>query len=399
MSDDEMSFLHDALHHPRRLWLRKALFQIHLWAGVLLSLYLIVIAMTGSILVFQDELTSAMFPAGLHRYSPEQTGSVTAVVDDFRREFSGARIGLLTLPNEEVPAFQIEATDAQRHEFHLTGDPVTGALRLNPRSWLDVVHDLHIYLLLGEAYGIQVNAAGAAVLLALAVTGLMLWWPGVKLWTRGLGVSFRHSWQRINYDTHSAIGFWTLALVTWWAISGVYFGWYKQVGFVVNMVSPLRNMVPPAPAATIPMPAGAMHATLGQVLEAAQKASPAGHLWGVTNATLSEPQLVAMMDLGKPGDFSHRDLVTLDAASAKVLTVWHYGQNQSLGDWVLWAMHPLHFGTLWGLPVKIMWCLLGISLAVLSATGVLMYWNRYLGKRWKAMGRKKERMETQAATN
>jgi uncharacterized iron-regulated membrane protein len=50
-------------------------------------------------------------------------------------------------------------------------------------------------------------------------------------------------------------------------------------------------------------------------------------------------------------------------------------------------MHPLHFGTLWGLPIKILWCLFGISLAVLSATGVLMYWNRYLGKRWQALRR------------
>ncbi|HTF66243.1 MAG TPA: PepSY-associated TM helix domain-containing protein [Edaphobacter sp.] len=46
--------------------------------------------------------------------------------------------------------------------------------------------------------------------------------------------------------------------------------------------------------------------------------------------------------------------------------------------WIMWSMHPLHFGTLWGMPFKILWFLLGLSLAVLSVTGVLMYWNRYL---------------------
>jgi uncharacterized iron-regulated membrane protein len=45
-------------------------------------------------------------------------------------------------------------------------------------------------------------------------------------------------------------------------------------------------------------------------------------------------------------------------------------------------MHPLHFGTLWGLPFKILWFLLGLSLALLTVTGLLMYWNRYLRKRW-----------------
>jgi uncharacterized iron-regulated membrane protein len=48
-------------------------------------------------------------------------------------------------------------------------------------------------------------------------------------------------------------------------------------------------------------------------------------------------------------------------------------------------MHPLHFGTLWGLPFKILWFLLGLSLALLTATGLLMYWNRYLRKRWHTL--------------
>jgi uncharacterized iron-regulated membrane protein len=48
-------------------------------------------------------------------------------------------------------------------------------------------------------------------------------------------------------------------------------------------------------------------------------------------------------------------------------------------------MYPLHFGTLWGLPVKILWALLGFGLAVLSVTGLLMYWNRYLGARWRSL--------------
>jgi uncharacterized iron-regulated membrane protein len=41
-------------------------------------------------------------------------------------------------------------------------------------------------------------------------------------------------------------------------------------------------------------------------------------------------------------------------------------------------MHPLHFGTLWGPVVKLVWFLLGLSLGILTVTGLLMYWNRYL---------------------
>jgi uncharacterized iron-regulated membrane protein len=86
------------------------------------------------------------------------------------------------------------------------------------------------------------------------------------------------------------------------------------------------------------------------------------------------------MDLGAAGDFSHRDIITLSTVDAHVLTVWHYGDNKTLGDWMIWAMHPIHFGTLWGTAIKIVWALLGVLLAMLSVTGLLMYWNRFLKK-------------------
>ena len=395
-----MSFVRIWFHHPRQLGLRKTLFQMHLWVGVLLSLYLVVIALSGAILVFEDELTSATLPSGLHSCEATRLAPVTRVVNNFRSTYPGAKIDYLVLPTKTIPAFRIQAVDARHREFNLAADLVTGELHLVPRNWLNVVHDLHIYLLLGEAHGAQVNAAGASALLLLAITGLVLWWPGVKVWTRGLRVSFHHSWRRINYDAHSAIGFWTLAIVTWWAFSGMYFGWYRQVAAAVNLVSPLKTMIAPEPPKLVPLPEGTPKATLPEILEAAQKASPEGRLNSLTNATQSEPTVMVMMDRGRTDDFSHRDLVTVDSASGRVLTNWHYGQNQSVGDWILWAMHPLHFGTLWGLPVKVLWFLLGVSLAVLSVTGVLMYWNRYLCKRWRALsqpGKPRDKVEAAAS--
>jgi uncharacterized iron-regulated membrane protein len=87
------------------------------------------------------------------------------------------------------------------------------------------------------------------------------------------------------------------------------------------------------------------------------------------------------MDLRTPGDFSHRDIVTIDATNAQVLTIWRYGENHSAGDWFIWSMHPLHFGTLWGKGIKVIWFIFGLSLAILSASGVIMYWNRFLRHR------------------
>jgi uncharacterized iron-regulated membrane protein len=373
------SVLHRFLHQPRKLFLRRALFQVHLWAGLLLALYVVVIALSGAVLVFQSELKAALLPRAVSHPAPLAT--LPEVIAKARAAYPNLALTLITVPSPTIPAWQIDARDARGRPVTLLLDPSgTQVVRQSP-TWVDWVHDLHYYLLLGTAYGMQINAVGAAILLLLSVTGTYIWWPGVKQWRRALAIDFRNRWRRINYDAHNAIGIWTLALVFWWAFSGVYFGWYRQVQIAVNALSPLRGMVPPILPPGAYAPSSSPSAPLQAILQAARQASPAGHLYSLSDPTLNKATVTASMDLRAPGDFSHRDLVTIDTAHARVLAIWHYGSNQTAGDWVIWAMHPIHFGTLWGMPVKIAWFLLGISLAVLSVSGLLMYWNRYLRHR------------------
>ncbi len=371
-----MAFFQNLVHHPRRLLVRKIFFQVHLWAGVFLSLYIVVIALSGALLVFEDELTATTLPHGLTRLNPAHTATIPEVMRAFNKTYPGDRVSFLTTPSSVVPAYQISAIDGHEREFAVVADPSTAALYDQPRTWVNWVHDLHLYLLLGSVYGLKLNGLGAAILFLLSITGLGLWWQGLKNWTRGLKISLRSHWRRINFDAHHAIGIWTLGIVFWWSISGIYFAWYKQVGFIVNAISPLRGMLQPIlPAPPVPTRG---RTTLESILAAAQQASPHGRLFGISDPSLAGSTVFVQIDLRAPGDFSHRDLITIDATNAHVLAVWHYGQNQTAGDWIMWSMHPLHFGTLWGLGFKIVWFLLGLSLAVLSMTGLLMYWNRYL---------------------
>lgn len=55
-STPKRGLLRRMLERPQQVWLRKATFQVHLWAGLLLGLYVIVIGISGSILVFKEEL-------------------------------------------------------------------------------------------------------------------------------------------------------------------------------------------------------------------------------------------------------------------------------------------------------------------------------------------------------
>ena len=75
-----MSFFRNLVHHPRKLFLRKALFQVHLWAGIALSLYVVIIAVTGSVLVFEDEFTASTLPPNLSGYDAAHVASIPEVM-------------------------------------------------------------------------------------------------------------------------------------------------------------------------------------------------------------------------------------------------------------------------------------------------------------------------------
>lgn len=367
------------LHHPRKLWLCRALFQIHLWLGVLLSLYVIVIGLSGSILVFQEEIRRASMPHAV--LDPNNVAPIDSVIAQVQRSVPGQRVTYVGQPQPENPWWTVYVENARGKTDIVYADAATGApYKQRGRLLIDFVLDLHIFLLAGPK-GYVANCLAGGGLLVLAITGCVLWWPGVKLWTRGFFVSLRHRWKRINYDAHNAVGIWTLLIVSWWGLTAIYFLVPYKIGAVVNAISPLKGMMPPQTPEPKP---GVEVASLETILAAAKSASP-GFLEGVGLADKPGGNITVYIDRQKPGDFSHRDILTFDGHTGKLLTVWHYGDNRSAGDWFLWLMYPLHFGTLWGMTVKVVWSLLGLSLPILSVTGLLMYWTRYLGARWRSL--------------
>jgi uncharacterized iron-regulated membrane protein len=362
------------LHHPRKLWMRRAFFQVHLWAGILLAVYVIVIGISGSILVFQDEIRSASLQ---HTpLDPSRTISVDKVIDVAHSRFPQSRLTFISFPQQASPWWSLYLEDEHQRRQVVYADAMTGSPLEENQLLIDLILDLHIYLLSGET-GFIVNCAMGIGLLLLALTGAVLWWPGVRLWKRGLLISLRRGWKRSNYDVHNAVGIWTLLIVSWWGLTAVYFLFPERVTAIVNSVSPLVGMKPPVPLKLSPNIAAV--ATLESILPNVAAISH-GHLAGVALADKRGGDVTVYVDRRKPGDFSHRDILTFDGRSGRLLSVWHYGENHSLGDWFLWLMYPLHFGTLWGFGIKLLWAVLGFGVAVLSLTGMLMYWNRKLSK-------------------
>src|SRR5580658_219432 len=176
------------VQRPQRVWLRRALFQAHLWCGIAVGLYLLMISLTGSVLVYQNELYSAATPEPII-----STSSRPRLTDDqlkaaATRLYPGYRVVNLarSLNLDEAVIVRLRLGDDTKHRLIDPrsgvdlGDSVPTGIRL-----ISLLTNLHDNLLAGPT-GRKVNGAGALALLALAVTGLVIWWPGIKTWRRSL---------------------------------------------------------------------------------------------------------------------------------------------------------------------------------------------------------------------
>ena len=368
--------------------MRQLNFQVHLWVGIILSLYMIVIAVTGAILVFRPELEALIGLKPWHNIQATAPyADLAKVIDNVKASYPAGRITSVFTPTEGEPTFValVQDFNRDRTEIRVAADPATGTvLGEFPRNetWLRVVTRLHETLLIGPG-GRRLNGYGGAFLLLLNITGMVVWWPGIQTWMRALVVDFRRGWRRVNFDLHRAFGFWTLALTSFWAISGIYFGWPAQTFAWVQKISPIVTVRPPIvsvlPRRDTPPPD--LHAIISQ----AGVVDPGTTLMGIGFPTGRRAPLRILMRRRPGPGYEYADNVFFDPYDGKYLATWRYGINQTLGDWFIWLQIPLHFGTYWGMTVKIIWALAGLAIALLTVTGALMYWNRALRRKWKRL--------------
>jgi uncharacterized iron-regulated membrane protein len=232
---------------PQAVWVRRALFQIHLWSGIAIGIYLLVISLSGSVLVYRIEL---------HKMFSRPPVTVTAS-GELLTEDQLKQAAVRAYPNYKVTNVWKAKTPNQAVEIWLdrdtpgTGihrifDPYTGK-NLGPPDpamvrfivWLASLHD---DLLNGDT-GRKVNGAGAIVLSLLCFTGLVIWWPGVSNWRRSLTVDLKSNWKLFNWNLHSAVGFWSFLLVLMWGLSGVYLAFPNPFQDIVDFFEPLDDTV------------------------------------------------------------------------------------------------------------------------------------------------------------
>jgi len=336
-----MTFWNRWLQRPRSLWLRKALFQIHLWTGIGFGLYVVLISVSGSAIVFRNELYKSLSPGPKIVAVSGPRLSRDALKQAVHRAWPRYDISYIWESQRKDEATEVWIERADQAHPKTTGrlfDPFTGQdvgrslpVSIAAIAWLS---DLHTNLLAGDT-GRRINGLLAIPVVILCVSGFIIWWPGTGRVRRSLKIDFRGNWKRLNWDLHSVIGLWMFAFVFIWGVTGVYLVFPNPFQVVVDRVSPLKLY------------------KLQSSVDA-----PSGKL------------LIPVEDAVKATPRARRRRPPIERSAGDIFLRWFY---------------YLHFGNFGDWPVKALWVLLGLAPPFLFATGALAWWNRVLSREARAL--------------
>jgi uncharacterized iron-regulated membrane protein len=407
---------------PARSALRGALIVAHRVVGLFIASFLIIAGLTGAIICWHDELDTLLNPELHHARGG---GPALAPLElalrieawDMRAQVS--YLPLSTRPGETLSAFVAPRIDpASGAPFDLDYDqlfvdPASGAV-LGARKWgrpgLDRAHlvpflyALHYGLcvpsFLGvDRWGMWLMGGVALLWIVDCCVGLALTLPPAprpadrrrRSWFGDWRIAWRIKWPaapyRLAVDAHRAFGLWLWSLLLILAISGACLNLDREVA---RPLIGLFMQVTPDPATDAPRVAGeATGASVSRradiIAAAARKARELG--WAAppgaiaysaeTDAFRVDFFVRDTADDGPMG--AEPNALYFDAGTARFLGVrdpW----NGGAGDLFLALQLPLHSGKIVGLPGRIAVSVMGLVVAVLSATGVVIWYRKHRAK-------------------
>jgi uncharacterized iron-regulated membrane protein len=208
----------------------RVLRKIHRWVGLVLALPLALQGVTGMLLILIPLLTSGR--PQTHDAGAPRAGIPTMMEAQIAAARPLAPAGFIPL-RVSPPRWAGDSTcinfglPAERHPtFQVMVDPATAAVtgtHTIPAAFF-FLHRLHTDLFL-VPYGDTATGIMGMLLFAMAITGIILWWPRPDLWLSGkwrrtVMISRRARGYRFWREAHQSFGFWTALMLAFLAGSG-----------------------------------------------------------------------------------------------------------------------------------------------------------------------------------
>ncbi|WP_028533965.1 PepSY-associated TM helix domain-containing protein [Paludibacterium yongneupense] len=395
--------------------MRPLLLKLHRYFGLAAAAFLFAAGGSGALIAWHEELDAWLNPGFFHARTQ---GTPLPAAELIRRvEAADPRISVRYLPLTTRPGdslivqldARINPADGRPYRpgyDQVALDPVSGAV-LGKRLWGEVamgrehliplLYRLHYTLLLPVRHGVDLGVWLMGLIaigwLFDSIVSLCLAFPSPRSWRKSFALRWREGGYRLLFDLHRSGGVWLWGVLTLLALTSVAMNLREEVVrpvlslFSTPTPSPLRQRGQ-APSTASVLPPERILALAAASARLDRIADPAGGLYIARAQNLYG---VGFFPTGEPAAGMGATWLYFNAASGAVLGAEGPGRGNR-GDRFLQAMFPLHSGRLFGLAGRVAISLTGVAVAILSASGVLIW----LKKRRARQRSARRRMENAA---
>jgi uncharacterized iron-regulated membrane protein len=357
--------------------LRRVVWRWHFYAGIIVAPVLIVMAGTGAIYIFCDEIEElaharVMFivPGGSRVSYEQQLATAAAAVPG---GFTVRSVVASPVPTRATIFYVEREGEFQRVFVDPYHGTVLGQLGADeaPEKFFDVVLEIHRSLFIGTV-GRVVTELVTCWSVVLVMTGAYLWWPR-KLGRVGgtwLPRIRRHPYFTLR-DWHAVTGAYIGVIVVIIACTGLMYAyaWGAGYSYAENLSGANDLLSKPPPSRS---PAAAKRLPLDAILAEARENLPGSTL---LLQFPRDPGGSIVVFANSPSGPASDGVVAIDPATGEVLIRRTTSQYPALKWWRSWN-YPLHVGSILGVPTKIVWLLVCFGLMLLPITGTWMWWQR-----------------------
>ncbi len=214
--------------------MKKLFRKLHLWLSVPFGIFITLICFSGSMLVFEKEISEwsnhDLYFVDEVKQSPlpldELMTGVAATLPD------SVAITGVTISDDSSRNYQVSLSQPRRASLYV--DQYTGQVKGRNRRlpFFDTMFHLHRWLM-GSSSGTGKLLVGIStlILVIILITGLLMWLTNRnKPLTKSLKISFTKGWPRFWHDLHVAGGIYATLFLLVVALTGLTwsFSWYRN---------------------------------------------------------------------------------------------------------------------------------------------------------------------------
>jgi uncharacterized iron-regulated membrane protein len=361
---------------------RKLVFWIHLVAGVVAGVVILLMAITGVLLSFERQLTAR---ADDFQLQPLGDAQPLGIEELYRSAQEAGLKGASGITISADPSQPVAVQVGRERIVFL--DPVEGKWLgeggKETRAFFQFVTGLHRWLAMqGEAQnaGKNITASAALVFVFLILSGLLLWIP--KRWTRqGIKVITTIQPQlkgrARDWNWHNVFGIWFAVPLLVIASTGIVIGfpWANALVFRLAGESPPPAGPPGGKGGRPGGPPAAIATTGWNQAYAAVTAGRSG--WETIQFQVpSGKEIVFQISNSHRGRPDLKESVTVDLATSAIVKTESFSQMSKGKRWRNW-IRWVHTGEAGGWAGQLLAGLSALAAALLVWTGLALSWRRW----------------------